>query len=73
MMGDEIESRAQELARLNNESVDNSIKFYPTAWTDICNSLSENDREEYEQLVDDWNEYGTSWEIRKRYFFVHFV
>ena len=67
MMSEEIDNRAHNLAILNNDSIDNYFKYYQTAWTDMCDSLTTEDRAEYEQLVDDWNEYGTPEEIRKRY------
>ena len=67
MMSEEIDNRAHNLAIVNNDSVENYFKYYQTVWTDTCDSLTAEDRAEYEQLVDDWNEYGTSEEIRKRY------
>ena len=66
MMKEEIDDRVEHLATLNN-GPGNFLKYYPTAWTGTCDTLNEDQRAEYEQLADDWNESGTPEEIRKRY------
>jgi hypothetical protein len=61
-LGKEIIERARELAdqsggRESGGSKGNLdyLPFHPAAWTEICNELDDDVREEYLGLVEKWN------------------
>jgi response regulator of citrate/malate metabolism len=64
-MAKEIVEKAKELAAKSEKAGSSRttakgnidyLPHYPTAWTEICNELDEETREEYLDLVDEWND-----------------
>jgi HSP90 family molecular chaperone len=43
------------------------IQHYQAAWRDVTNGLTEEQREEYEKLAQEWNKTGVTAEMKARY------
>jgi hypothetical protein len=43
------------------------LPFHPAAWTEICKELDDEKRNEYLDLVDEWNNVAVPLEVQQKY------
>ena len=42
------------------------LPFHPGAWTEICNELDDDEREEYTKLATEWNKGGVPQDVQQK-------
>jgi hypothetical protein len=62
-MGAEIQARVDEKSD-GNKSL--NLKYYPESWTEICNELTEERREEFLALAEKRNKEGLPAELQRK-------
>lgn len=75
-MAEKIIARAKEMAKLAQEEAGSSpedikgnlsyFPFHPAAWTEMCQGLDADTKEEYEELAVKWNTEGVPREVQQK-------